>query len=149
MIPDDSDYEMRVRASFKRQRAMAHLGAQMSAVAPGRVEILLPFREELTQQHGFIHAGIITAIADSACGYAALSLMPPGVGVLTIEFKVNLLRPAAGARFVARGQVVKPGQTIMVCSGEVVAEREDGTTSAVALMQATMMVVRGREGVTD
>lgn len=149
MTPQDPDYEKRVRASFDRQLAMAHLGAQMRAVAPGRVEIRLPFREELTQQHGFIHAGIITAIADSACDYAALSLMPPGVGVLTIDFAVNLLRPAAGLRFVARGRVVKPGQTIMVCSGEVVAEREDSTASAVALMQATMMVVRDREGVTD
>jgi uncharacterized protein (TIGR00369 family) len=81
----------------------------MTEVQPGMAEITLPFREALTQQHGFIHAGIITAIADSACGYAALSLMPPGVGVLTIEFKVNLLNPAAGERFVARGRVVKPG----------------------------------------
>jgi uncharacterized protein (TIGR00369 family) len=110
---------------------------------------MLPFREDLTQQHGFVHAGIITAIVDSACGYAALSLMPPGVGVLTIEFKVNLLNPAAGIRFVARGQVVKPGRTIMVCTGEVVAERADGTQQTVALMQATMMVVRDRAAVSD
>jgi uncharacterized protein (TIGR00369 family) len=128
---------------------MALLGAQMTEVRPGMTEIVLPFREELTQQHGFVHAGIITTIVDSACGYAALSLMPPGVGVLTIEFKVNLLNPAAGIRFVARGQVVKPGRTVMVCTGEVVAERADGNQQTVALMQATMMVVRDRAAVSD
>jgi uncharacterized protein (TIGR00369 family) len=118
-------------------------------VEPGRTEIALPYRQDLTQQHGFIHAGIVTAIADSACGYAALSLMPPGVGVLTIEFKVNLLNPATGARLVARGQVVKPGRALMVCTGDVTAEQEDGATRPVALMQATMMVVRDRPGITD
>jgi uncharacterized protein (TIGR00369 family) len=149
MKPLDPDYAARVRTSFGRQQAMALLGAEMTEVGPGMTEIVLPFREELTQQHGFVHAGIITAIVDSACGYAALSLMPPGVGVLTIEFKVNLLNPAAGIRFVARGQVVKPGRTIMVCTGEAVAEREDGTQQTVALMQATMMVVRDRPAVSD
>lgn len=149
MIPRDSDYASRVRTSFGRQQAMALLGAEMTEVKPGKTEIVLPFREELTQQHGFVHAGMITAIVDSACGYAALSLMPPGVGVLTIEFKVNLLNPAAGQRFVARGKVVKPGRTIMVCTGEVVAEHSDGTQQTVALMQATMMVVRSRPSVLD
>ena len=110
---------------------------------------MLPFREELTQQHGFVHAGIITAVVDSACGYAALSLTPTPGGVLTVEFKVNLLNPAVGRRFLARGQVVKPGRTIMVCTGEVVAERSDGTQQTVALMQATMMVVRDRTAVLD
>lgn len=145
----DPDFAARVRASFGRQRVMELLGAEMAAVAPGAAEIALPVREDLTQQHGFVHAGVVTTIADSACGYAALSLMPPGVGVLTVEFKVNLLSPAAGRRLVARGQVVKPGRTIMVCGGEVTAEREDGTTQTVALMQATMMVVRDRAAVTD
>lgn len=149
MTPRDPDYAARVRTSFGRQHAMTLLGAQMTEVEPGMTEIVLPYREELTQQHGFVHAGIITAIADSACGYAALSLMPPGVGVLTIEFKVNLLNPAAGERFVARGQVVKPGRTIMVCTSEVVAQRTDGTQQMVALMQATMMVVRDRAAVSD
>ena len=147
--PEDPDYAERARASFGRQRAMALLGAQMRTVEPGRTEIVLPYREELSQQHGFIHAGIVTAIADSACGYAALSLMPPGVGVLTIEFKVNLLSPASGVRLVAMGRVVKPGRTLMVCTGEVAAARDDGTVRPVALMQATMMVVRDRDGVTD
>ncbi|HEY1388998.1 MAG TPA: PaaI family thioesterase [Ktedonobacterales bacterium] len=149
MTPSDQDFAARVRSSFGRQRAMALLGAQMTDVQPGMTEIVLPFREALTQQHGFIHAGIITAIADSACGYAALSLMPPDVGVLTIEFKVNLLNPAAGERFVARGRVVKLGRTIMVCTGEVVAERADGVQQIVALIQATMMVVRDRPAVSD
>lgn len=149
MIPPDADNTARVRASFDRQHAMTLLGAQMTEVGAGMTEIVLPFREELTQQHGFIHAGIITAIVDSACGYAALSLMPPGVGVLTIEFKVNLLNPAAGERFIARGQVVKPGRTIMVCTGEVVAEHADGSQQTVALMQATMMVVRDRPAIFD
>ncbi len=149
MTPSDSDFAARVRASFDRQRVMALIGAEMTTVAPGRTEIALPVRDDLTQQHGFVHAGIVTTIADSACGYAALSLMPPGVGVLTIEFKVNLLSPAAGERLVARGQVAKPGRTIMVCTGEVVAERADGTEQTVALMQATMMVVRDRTAIMD
>lgn len=144
MTPLDADYAARVRASFARQQAMTLLGAQMTEVEAGMTEIVLPFREDLTQQHGFVHAGIITAIVDSACGYAAFTLMPPDTGVLTVEFKVNLLNPAAGERFVARGQVVKPGRTIMVCTGEVVAERADGTQQTVALMQATMMVIRDR-----
>ena len=144
MTPVDPDYAGRVRTSFSQQRAMTLLGTEIIEVLPGMTEIGLPFREELTQQDGFVHAGIITAIVDSACGYAALSLMPSGVGVLAVEFKVNLLNPAVGRRFLARGQVVKPGRTIMVCTGEVVAERWDGTQQTVALMQATMMVVRGR-----
>ena len=149
MNPPDVDFATRARASFDRQRAMALLGARMTTVEPGVVEIVLPFREDLTQQHGFLHAGIVTAIVDSACGYAALTLMPAGVGVLTVEFKVNLLNPARGARFVARGEVVKPGRTITVCTGEVTAVGEDGEARTVALMQATMMAVRDREAVTD
>lgn len=149
MASSDRDNAARVQASFERQQAMTLLGARMTKVEAGMAEIVLPFREELTQQHGFIHAGIITAIVDSACGYAALSLMPPGVGVLTIEFKVNLLNPAAGERFIARGQVVKPGRTIMVCTGEVIAERADGSQQTVALMQTTMMVIRDRPSILD
>jgi uncharacterized protein (TIGR00369 family) len=149
MTPEDPNYAERVRASFGRQRAMSFLGAQLRTVEPGQTEIVLPYREELSQQHGFIHAGIVTAIADTACGYAAFSLMPPGVGVLTVEFKVNLLNPAAGVRLVARGRVVRPGRTLMVCAGDVTAEREDGTARPVALMQATIMVVRDRAGILD
>ncbi len=149
MIPADPAYAERVRASFARQQVMTLLGAHLRAVDPGQTEIELPCRQELSQQHGFIHAGIVTTIADSACGYAALSLMPPGVGVLTIEFKVNLLNPAAGVRLVARGRVAKPGRTLMVCTAEVTAEQADGSACPVALMQATMMVVRDRTGITD
>lgn len=149
MIPLDPNYEARARVSFERQQAMALLGARLITIEPGVVEIELPFRDDLTQQHGFLHAGIVTAIVDSACGYAALTLMPPGVGVLTVEFKVNLLNPAWGARFVARGEVVKPGRTLTICTGNVTAEGEDGERRSVALMQATMMAIRDRAEVTD
>ncbi len=149
MQPQDPQFEQRVRASFARQQAMMLIGAEMIDVAPGRTTIVLPFRATLTQQHGFVHAGIVTSIVDSACGYAALSLMPLDAGVLTIEYKVNLINPAAGVRFVALGQVVKPGRTIVVCTGEVRAVRTDGTELTVAIMQATMMVVRDREGIQD
>ena len=146
--PPDPGFERRVRESFSRQRAMATLGAVISRVAPGEVDIELPFREDLTQQHGFLHAGVVTAAVDSACGYAALSLMPAGAAVLTVEFKVNLVAPAAGERFLARGRVVKPGRTLMVCTGEVVAPR-GAEERLVAVMQATMMVLQDRGGLVD
>ena len=146
--PRDPDFEARVRASFARQAFMAALGAELMAVSPGEVSIALPFREDLTQQHGFLHAGAVASVVDSACGYAALSLMPPGAGVLSVEFKVNLLAPAAGERFIATGRVVKPGRTLTVCAGEVAAER-GGERTVVALMQATMMTLRDRAGVAD
>ena len=146
--PKDPHFEARVRASFARQAFMAALGAELMAVSPGEVSIALPFREDLTQQHGFLHAGAVASVVDSACGYAALSLMPPGAGVLSVEFKVNLLAPAAGERFIATGRVVKPGRTLTVCAGEVAAER-GGERTVVALMQATMMTLRDRAGVAD
>lgn len=149
MTPADADFAARVRASFDRQRVMELLGARMMTVEPGVVEIALPFREDLTQQDGFLHAGVVTTIVDSACGYAAYTLMPAGAGVLTVEFKVNLLNPAQGVRFVARGEVVKPGRTLMVCTGEVTAERENGETRSVALMQATMIVMRDRNNLSN
>jgi uncharacterized protein (TIGR00369 family) len=144
----DSDFAARVRASFGRQRFMATLGATLEHVVPGEVTIAFTHRDALTQQHGFLHAGVMTAIADSACGYAALSLMEPGAGVLSVEFKVNMLAPAVGERFVATGRVVRSGRTLTVCAGEVTAER-DGETIPLLLMQATMMAVRGRVGVAD
>lgn len=147
--PQDPDYERRVRDSYARQRVMELLGATLLRVAPGEVDIVLPFRDDLTQQHGFLHAGIITTIVDSACGYAALSLMPPGTGVLTIEYKVNLLAPASGARMIARGRVTKPGRTITVCSGDVYAAQADGSEKLVATMLATAMTIRERPGVSD
>jgi uncharacterized protein (TIGR00369 family) len=105
--PEAPDIEARVRASFARQRVMRTLGAELAVIGPGRVEIELPFREDLTQQHGFIHAGIVSAIADSACGYAAFTLMPARAAVLTVEFKINLLAPAKGERLVARARAVR------------------------------------------
>jgi uncharacterized protein (TIGR00369 family) len=156
--PQDPQYERRVRDSFARQRVMETLGATLLRVAPGEIEIALPFRAELTQQHGFLHAGVVTTIVDSACGYAALSLMPPGAGVLTIEFKLNLLAPAAGALMIARGRVTKPGRTITVCTGDVFAtpagsdgapNGAQGQEKLVATMVATVMTIRDRPGVSD
>lgn len=146
--PADPDYAMRVRASFARQRVMTTLGAILRRVAPGEIEIEMPFRNDLTQQHGFLHAGIVTTIVDSACGYAAFSLMPDGVGVLTIEYKVNFLAPASGSLMVAHGHVTKPGRTIMVTTGEVYA-MQNGQEKLVTLMQATIMTVRDRPDVTN
>jgi uncharacterized protein (TIGR00369 family) len=146
--PIDPDYQARIRRSFDRQRALGTLGATLARVAPGEVEIHLPFRPELSQQHGYLHAGITTAIVDTACGYAALTLMPPDAAVLSIEFKVNLLAPGEGELFVAVGRVVKPGRTVMVCTGEVEA-RWTGGRRAIALMQATMAVLRDRKGLRD
>jgi len=147
----DANVTARVRASFEKQKIMRLLGATLTDVQRGQVEITLPFREELTQQHGFLHAGVVTTILDSACGYAALSVMPEGAGVLSIEFKVNLLAPAKGNTFMARGRVVRAGRTIVVCSGEVVAlqngKPEEG--ESVATMLATMLVVQDRPGITD
>src|SRR3982750_4060531 len=124
--PRDPDFDRRVRDSFARQRFMATLGATLDVVRAGEVHIAFAHREELTQQHGYLHAGVLASVADSACGYAALSLMEPGTGVLSIEFKINMLAPATGARFLAIGRVVRSGRTITVCAGEVRAE--DGTS---------------------
>lgn len=147
MKPADVDYDARVRASFGRQQLMATIGARVEDVAPGRVVLRLPFRDDLTQQHGFLHAGTIAALADSACGYAALSLMPADAGVLSIEFKVNMLAPAKGDAIVARAEVVRAGRTIMVCRADVVSVT-GAEEKPVAAMQGTMMVVRDR-GLTD
>jgi uncharacterized protein (TIGR00369 family) len=127
---------------------MDTLGATLERVAPGEVDIALPYRQALTQQHGFVHAGALATVADSACGYAALTLMPADAGVLSIEFKVNMLSPAEGPMLMARGQVVKPGRTITVCRADVFSVATDGTEKIVATMQGTMMVVRGR-GLSD
>ena len=140
--PRDPDYERRVRESFARQRAMETLGMRLLRVAPGEVEIGLDFRGELTQQHGYLHAGIVTAAVDTACGYAALTLTDAGAEVLSIEFKLNLLSPAAGDSFVARARVVRAGRNVTVCAGDVFALR-GGEEKLVATMLATMMTVRG------
>jgi uncharacterized protein (TIGR00369 family) len=144
----DPDFERRVRASFERQAAMLTIGATLIRVRPGDVAIELPFRPELTQQHGFLHAGIATTVMDSACGYAALTLMDPGAAVLTVEFKVNLLAPARGERFSAVGRVVRSGRSLTVVSGELRA-RDEGAWTVVAIMTATMMAVTTKPGVVD
>lgn len=145
--PQDPEFEPRVRASFGKQAAMATIGARLTRVAPGEVDIELPFRADLTQQHGFIHAGILATVLDSACGYAAFSLMPADAGVLSIEFKVNLLAPAQGERIIARARVVRAGRTISVCTADAFAVR-DGQERHVTTMTATMMTITGRENVT-
>ena len=123
-----------VRQSFGKQTIMDLIGASLTTVEPGVVEITLPYRADLTQQHGYVHAGIVTAIADTACGYAAYTLMPPESDVLAVEFKVNLLRPAKGELFLARAEVLKPGKTLTVVRADVTADR-----SLVATMLGTMM----------
>ncbi|MCB1467981.1 MAG: PaaI family thioesterase [Rhizobiaceae bacterium] len=141
------DYEERVRSSFARQAIMRTIGAELTLVTPGIVEIEMPFSAELTQQHGFLHAGVISAALDSACGYAAFSLMPADAAVLTIEFKVNLLAPGKGERFLFRGSVTKPGRTIVVADGQAYAIGVDGDAKLIATMTGTMMTVLGREGI--
>lgn len=136
--PHNQDLERYIRSSFAKQKVMETIGAALTRVAPGQVDIALPFRDTLTQQHGFVHGGIIAAIADSACGYAALSLLPEGSEVLTVEYKVNFLAPAHGTRFVARGRVIKSGGRVSVCEGDVVAEN-GGVEAPVAVMLATMI----------
>ena len=147
MKAKDPNYEKRVRDSFAKQQLMRTIGAAMTDVEPGVVTIRLPFRDDLGQQHGFLHAGAIAAVADSACGYAALSLMPAEAGVLSIEFKVNMLSPAKGDAIIARGTVIRAGRTIMVCRADVHAVT-GSEQKLVAAMQGTMMVVEGR-GLSD
>ena len=127
---------------------MKTVGARLVAVEPGRVVIEWGFRSDLTQQHGFLHAGVVAAVADSACGYAALSLMPEGVAVLSVEFKVNLMKPAAGELFRATGKVIRAGRTLSVCGAEVQAHAA-GKETTIAIMQGTMMAVRDKPGLAD
>ncbi|PYE90461.1 PaaI family thioesterase [Phyllobacterium leguminum] len=141
----EPDFRERVEESFARQAAMKLIGADLTLCEPGIVEIELPFRDDLTQQHNFLHAGIISAALDAACGYAAFSLMPQGSAVLTIEFKVNLLAPGKGERFLFRGEVTKPGRTIMVSDGQAFAVG-DTEVKLIATMTATLMVVQDRKG---
>ena len=141
--PSDPRYAERVRASFARQGAMGLIGAELVAVRPGYCAIALVPRTEVSQQHGYVHAGVVAAIVDSAGGYAGFTLFPTEASVLTVEYKLNLLAPAAGDRLLAEGFVVKPGRTLVITRGEVHAER-DGTRTLVALMQQTLMVMRGK-----
>ena len=141
--PRDPDFVAKVRESFNRQTVMQTLGAVLISIEPGLVEIEMPFRADLTQQHGFVHGGIVTAILDSACGYAAFSLNSPDTTVLTVEYKVNFVAPAKGDRFMARGEVVRPGATVTVCKGDVLAYDGD-EEKLVATMLMTIMTMPDR-----
>ena len=143
---EDPEFAERVRHSFGRQGLMSHLGAAMTRVEPGLVEIEMAFSDELSQQHGFYHAGGIASVLDTAGGYAAATLFAPDDGVLTVEFKLNLMSPADGEMLIARGEVIKPGRTLTVTKGEVFV-RKDGETKLCALMQQTLMRIVGRTGI--
>jgi len=144
--PQDPNYRIRVENSFARQKAMVTLKITLARIEPGEIELTFPYQEELTQQHGFIHAGVLATALDSACGYAAFSLMPPQAAVLTIEFKTNLLAPAQGEFFRVVGRVVKPGRTITVCQAEAFACRQ-GQSRLVASMTGTLMALVDREDI--
>lgn len=144
--PKDQQFQSRVAASFARQEAMKTLGIEIARIEPGEVELAMLHSAALIQQHGFLHAGIVATGLDSACGYAAFSLMPENAAVLTVEFKINLLAPARGERFVFRGKVVKPGKTITVCEGEAIAKDGDRET-LVATMTGTLMALYDRPGI--
>src|SRR5688572_29592016 len=126
--PADENFEQRVRDSFARQKVMALIGAGLTLVEPGRCEIELPYREDLTQQDGFLHAGIVTMLLDTACGYAAYTLMPEGSGVLSVEFKVNLLAPAKGEKLLARAEVKRAGRTLTICTADAFADEKLSAT---------------------
>jgi uncharacterized protein (TIGR00369 family) len=142
-IPSDPDFAARVRASFERQGFMTSLGAELTRVEPGACEIRLPFRDGLGQQHGYFHAGALSAIADSAGGYAGYTLMGADDSVLSVEYKMNLLAPGRGDAAVARARVVKSGRTLTVCQVEVFVER-DATETLCALMQQTLIRMADR-----
>ena len=142
--PADPGFRQRMHDSFARQGVMHTLGATLEVADAGRVEIVMPHKAELTQQHGFVHAGIVSTALDSACGYAVFSLMPADAAVLTIEFKVNLLAPARGPWFRFEGLVVKAGRTISVVEGKAWQHEAGGPESLCATMTATVMTVQGR-----
>lgn len=142
MKPPNPNYAEEIKQSFAQQSVMRLIGAELSRVEPGVVEITLPYRADLTQQHGYLHAGVVTTIVDSACGYAAYSLMPAGSEVLSVEFKVNMLRPARGEVFIARAEVIKAGRTLTVARGDVFAKTGRGEQGLVATMLATIMCLR-------
>ncbi|HMH99782.1 MAG TPA: PaaI family thioesterase [Bradyrhizobium sp.] len=143
--PKNPDFRRVATVTFDRQRAMRALGISIARLEPGEVDLTMAYSSDFTQQNGFIHAGIITAGLDSACGIAAFTLMPEGSDILTVEFKTNLLAPAKGERFVFRGVVVKPGRTLTVCDGRAYAE-QDGSETLIATMTGTLMALPRREG---
>jgi uncharacterized protein (TIGR00369 family) len=148
LTPKDPEFEARIKMSFAKQGLMKTIGAQLTDISPGAVEIALPASPAVSQQHGFVHGGAIASIADIAAGCAALSLMPPGVGILTTEFKINFLAPAAGTRMLARGRVVKAGRTLTLAQTEIFAENS-GREKLVAFLTASFMTITGRDDVSD
>ena len=142
--PKNPDYRAVATGTFEQQRAMKTLGISISRLEPGEVDLAMDYSAELTQQHGFIHAGVITAGLDNACGIAAFTLMPPATGILTVEFKTNLLAPARGERFAFRATVVKPGRTLTVCEARAYAP-DGGKESLVATMTGTLMAIMPRQ----
>nr|CAD6616673.1 PaaI family thioesterase [Rhizobium sp. Khangiran2] len=145
-MDETDDFRERIRQSFGRQPAMETIGAELTRIEQAMVEIELPFDPKLTQQHGLMHGGIISTALDTACTYAAFSVIPPDASLLTIEFKVNLMSPGRGDRFLFRGEITKPGSTIIVADGRAYAIA-DGPAKLIASMTATMMVVRGRQDI--
>ena len=147
--PLNSSFAAEIKESFALQSVMSLIGAELSMVAPGVVEITLPYRSDLAQQHGYLHAGMVTTIADSACGYAAYSLMPADSEVLSVEFKVNLLRPAKGEKFLAHGEVIKSGKTLTVVRADVFGIAAMGDRELVATMLGTMICLRKNRGLVE
>jgi len=145
--PKDPQFAARVRASFARQRTMQTLGVEIIRLDPGEIELAMPYEAAFTQQHGFIHAGVMATVLDSACGYAAFSLMPADAAVLTVEFKTNLLAPAKGERFLFRAHVVKPGRTLTVCDGRAFAVENSADERLVATINGTLMAVFDRPNI--
>ena len=144
--PKDPNFRERVAASFQRQAVMHTLGIEIARLEPGEIELTMPYAQRFTQQHGFVHAGIITTALDSACGYAAFSLMPADAAVLTVEFKTNLLAAAKGERFVFRGKVIKPGRTLTICDASAFAI-DASAERLIATMTGTLMALFDRAGV--
>ena len=144
--PKDPKFRKRVKSSFNRQQCMTTLGITISRIEPGMVELTMPYAEPYTQQHGFIHAGIISTAMDSACGYAAFSLMPTEAAVLTVEYKINFLAPARGEDFIFRAEVVKPGRTLTLCDARAYGIAA-GEEKLIATMSGTMMAIFDREGI--
>jgi len=145
-IPKEPAYEARVRESFSRQTHMATLGASIAFIAPGRVDLALPYAARFCQQNGFLHAGAIASVADSANGYAAYTLAPPDTDVLAVEFKINLLTPAQGEAFLARGQVLRPGRTLIVCRADVFATGSAERTLIATMLSTIIVRPAPREG---
>jgi len=145
--PRNPDFENRVRASFADQQLMRTMGAEIESIAAGHVVLGMPFNQAFTQQHGFLHAGAVTTLLDSAAGYAAFSLMAPDAEVLTIEFKTNLMSPARGDKFRFVGDVIKAGRTITFCEASAYAQQFGEPERKIATMNATMMAVVNQKGV--